>query len=189
MPHSSPAIPIAIRREVLFEARHHCAVCCNPLPLEQAHVIPWNKSREHSVANLIALCANCHSRADNEKWGIETLRKYKKDPCILAQKSNAPNETNAHLVQLIEMLVNKKIEEMVKRSDELASIVAAYTKAPCQVRVESVEPANSCKVVIQLPASAGQRLIRGFEEKDPLLRAFLDDIELLAVSLRADRKI
>jgi hypothetical protein len=55
MTDSRPAIPIEIRREVLFEARHHCAVCCNPLPLEQAHVVPWNESQEHSVANLIAL--------------------------------------------------------------------------------------------------------------------------------------
>src|SRR6266542_1957334 len=41
-----PVIPIEIRREVLFEARHHCAVCCNPLPLEQAHVVPWSESHE-----------------------------------------------------------------------------------------------------------------------------------------------
>ena len=77
MSNNRPAIPIAIRREVLFEARHHCAVCCNPLPLEQAHVIPWKESHEHSVADLIALCANCHSRADGEKWGVKVFRQYK----------------------------------------------------------------------------------------------------------------
>jgi type I restriction enzyme R subunit len=99
MPQDRPSIPVAIRREVLFEARHHCAVCCNPLPLEQAHVIPWNESHEHSVQNLIALCANCHARADREKWGVEVLRQYKNNPCILARKSNAPAGTDAHLVQ------------------------------------------------------------------------------------------
>jgi PLD-like domain/SNF2-related domain len=183
MPDNRPAIPIAIKRQVLFESRHHCAVCCNPLPLEQAHIISWNKVRIHNLANLIALCANCHSRADNEKWGVKTLQNYKIIPCILARKSNAPDGTSAHLVQLIEMLIDKKFEEMIERSAELASILAAYTRSPGQVRVESVTPANSCKVVIQLPAAASERLVRGFEEKDPMLRSFLDDINVLSVRL------
>ncbi len=41
-----PAIPIDIRREVLFEARHRCAVCCEPTPLERAHIHPWSKSKD-----------------------------------------------------------------------------------------------------------------------------------------------
>ena len=72
-----PAIPIDIQREVLFEARHRCAVCCEPTPLERAHIDPWSKSQDHSAANLIALCANCHTRADKEHWGIEYLGPYK----------------------------------------------------------------------------------------------------------------
>src|SRR5262245_49692009 len=105
-----PTVSAAIRREVLFEARHHCAVCCNPLPLEQAHVVPWHDSHEHSVANLIALCANCHSRADGEKWGAAVLRQYKENPCILARKGNAPEQAGTHLSQLVEILVEKKFE-------------------------------------------------------------------------------
>src|SRR5262249_25412650 len=181
MPDNRPSIPVAIKREVLLESRHHCAVCCNPLPLEQAHIIPWNKVRVHNLTNLIALCANCHSRADNEKWGVKTLQNYKTIPCILARKSNVPDGTDAHLVQLIELLVAKTVAEMLERSGEFASMVAAYTKSPGQVKVESVKPANSCNVVIQLPPTAGQRLIRGFEEKDPMLRSFLDDIDVLSV--------
>jgi len=183
MPQDRPSIPVEIRREVLFEARHHCAVCCNPLPLEQAHVIPWNESHEHSVANLIALCPNCHTRADGEKWGVETLRKYKDNPCILARKSNEPEGTDAHLVQLVEMLVQKKVEEMMLRSSELGSAVAAYTTAPGEVKVISIGPANSCRVVLSLPREAAQKLLAGFQRRDPLLRAFLDDFELLAVRL------
>jgi type I restriction enzyme R subunit len=81
-----PAIPIEIQREVLFEARHRCAVCCEPTPLERAHIDPWGKSHDHSAANLIALCANCHTRADKERWGEEYLSRYKKKPCALAAK-------------------------------------------------------------------------------------------------------
>ena len=181
MSNNRPAIPIAIRREVLFEARHHCAVCCNPLPLEQAHVIPWNESREHSVANLIALCANCHSRADGEKWGVKVLRKFKSDPCILARKSNAPEGSTSHLVQLVEVLVQKKVEEMMLRSSQLGSAVAAYTTAPGEVEVVSVGPANSSRVVLRLPRAAAQKFLAGFQRHDPLLLAFLDDFEVLAV--------
>lgn len=185
-----PAIAIAIRREVLFEARHHCAVCCNPLPLEQAYVVPWNESHEHSVANLIVLCANCHSRADGEKWGVKVLRQYKNDPCILARRSNAPEGSAAHLVQLVETLVQKKVEEMMLRSSELGSAVAAYTSAPGMVNVISVEPANSSRVVISLPRRAAQKFLAGFQRRDPLLLAFLDDFELLAVrSLSQSRAI
>ena len=61
-----PEIPIKIQREVLFEARHRCAVCCDPTPLEQAHIIAWSKSKNHSLEKLIALCANCHERSP--KW-------------------------------------------------------------------------------------------------------------------------
>jgi hypothetical protein len=40
--------------------------------------------------NLIALCANCHERADTEKWGVSYLQRYKKSPCIIARGSPSP---------------------------------------------------------------------------------------------------
>src|SRR2546426_207678 len=85
-----PAIPIEIQREVLFQARHRCAVCCEATPLEQAHICAWSESRDHSEANLIALCANCHERADHEKWGEGYLRRYKQYPCALAANALPP---------------------------------------------------------------------------------------------------
>jgi superfamily II DNA or RNA helicase len=188
MPNARPAIPVAIKREVLFEARHHCAVCCNALPLEQAHVIPWSASHEHSVANLIALCANCHARADDEDWGPDVLRKYKENPCILARKNNAPEGTLDHMLQHLEALVDKKFEEMNGRVNELTSSLAAYTHSPGQVKALSVEPTNSSRVVLQLPSDAADELMRAFQENDPLLLAFLDDFRLLALR-RLDTRI
>ena len=81
-----PRIPAETARQVLIEAGHRCAVCGTPTPLEQAHIIPWSKSRDHSAANLICLCANCHSRTDKEKWGQRTLRQYKLCPWVLRQQ-------------------------------------------------------------------------------------------------------
>ena len=56
-----PAIAIEIRREVLFEARHRCAVCCDPTPLEQAHIIAWSKSKDHRVLRS-------YIQGDDGKW-------------------------------------------------------------------------------------------------------------------------
>ena len=80
-----PAIPAEIAREVLIESGHRCAVCGAGCPLERAHIIPWHKSKEHKAKDLICLCANCHQRADHEKWGEKTLREYKRRPWIHRQ--------------------------------------------------------------------------------------------------------
>ena len=44
---SRPAIPKEIAEEVIFEARHRCSACCEPVALERAHIIPWSKSSDH----------------------------------------------------------------------------------------------------------------------------------------------
>jgi type I restriction enzyme R subunit len=88
-----PAIPAEIVREVLFESGHRCAVCGTPCPLERAHVIPWHKSREHKAEDLICLCPNCHERADKEKWGEKTLRKYKQMPWVLRHNTDMRGAT------------------------------------------------------------------------------------------------
>ena len=107
MPKSRPAIPVEIKRDVLFEARHHCAVCCTSLPLEYAHVVPWSKSKDHSLENLIALCANCHERADNEEWGVSYLRRYKKSPCIIARGD--PQPMTAEQKMLVDLIVESQL--------------------------------------------------------------------------------
>src|SRR5262245_16756911 len=122
---SRPAIPIEIRREVLFEARHRCAVCCEPLPLEYAHIIPWRDTHDHSLVNLVALCANCHSRADNENWGEPFLRRYKQQPCALQRDAMLPllPEQKA-LVDLIIAIDPDHMTEVQRL--RVVSMMAAY---------------------------------------------------------------
>ena len=62
-------------------------------------------------------------------------------------------------------------------------MIAAYTKSPGHVKIQSIEPANSCRLVIQLPEKAAQVLLQGVDAHDPELRMFLDDIKLLSVHL------
>lgn len=76
-----------VSRRVLIESGHRCAVCGEACPLERAHIIPWSSSRDNRPENLICLCANCHQRADHERWGEETLRRYKENPWVFRSKS------------------------------------------------------------------------------------------------------
>ena len=176
-----PAIPVEIKRDVLFEARHRCAVCCEPTPLERAHIRAWSKSQDHSVANLIALCANCHARADSEKWGEEYLGRYKKNPCALA--ANAPPVVSAEQKAIIDMVVASDPEQMTdEQRRRFVSMVAAYAGVQIgSIQVLSVSSANSIRLRLEMPEGVAAKLLTGFERRDPLLGAFLDDFVLVRV--------
>ena len=178
---SRPAIPIEIQREVLFQSRHHCAVCCEPLPLEFAHIIPWKDTQDHSVENLIALCANCHERADGEKWGVSYLQRYKANPCIIARYSDNGTPMTYEQKALVDLIIGCDPDQMTEsKRQRLVSMVAAYAGVPFpSVRVESVTPTNSSCVRLMMPADGAERLVYGFKSRDPLLKAYLEDFDLL----------
>jgi type I restriction enzyme R subunit len=178
---SRPAIPVDVRREVLFEARHRCAVCGEPIPLEFAHVISWCETEDHSVANLIALCANCHSRADQEKWGANVLGRYKREPHALRTNSLPP--VSGEQKSLVDLILASAPDEMTDRQRlRLVSMVAAYAGVSfSDARVVSVTAANSTRVRLSLPKAGADRLVAGHRRSDPRLKAFLEDFELLSV--------
>lgn len=73
-----PAIPAEIRRKVLVEAGHRCAIpTCRYIEVDIHHIIPWAKCLKHEYKNLIALCPNCHRRADRDEIDRKSLRLYK----------------------------------------------------------------------------------------------------------------
>lgn len=62
------SIPEKLRRKVLVEAGHRCAIpTCRHTRVEVAHIVPWPKVKEHTFENLIALCPNCHDLYDKDK--------------------------------------------------------------------------------------------------------------------------
>src|SRR5438045_2980803 len=93
-----PTIPRAVQEEVLFEARHRCVVDCFPVSLEKAHIIPWCETQDHSAANLIVLCANCHTRSHAENWPESMLRRYKQRPCALESNLMPPMSAEQKLI-------------------------------------------------------------------------------------------
>ncbi|MDX0449116.1 HNH endonuclease [Sinorhizobium medicae] len=73
-----PSIPAEIRRKVLVEAGHRCAIpTCRYIEVDIHHIIPWAKCQKHEYDNLIALCPNCHRRADRDEIDRKSLRLYK----------------------------------------------------------------------------------------------------------------
>lgn len=79
------SIPTQIKRAVLVEAGHRCAIpTCRATTTEIAHIVAWAKSQDNSFENLIALCPNCHTRYDqkSEIDGI-AMRMYKYNLSIL----------------------------------------------------------------------------------------------------------
>lgn len=73
-----PAIPAEIRRAVLVEAGHRCAIpTCRYPSSDLHHIIPWETCKAHDFDNLIALCPNCHRRADSGEIDRKSLRLYK----------------------------------------------------------------------------------------------------------------
>lgn len=61
-------LPADLKRQVLIEAGHRCAIptCKNPTT-EIAHIKPYSEVLGHTFDNLIALCPNCHTRYDRVK--------------------------------------------------------------------------------------------------------------------------
>ena len=74
-----PPIPAGIKRKVLVEAGHRCAIpTCRHIDVDVHHIIPWSTCKKHEYENLIALCPNCHRRAHkNNEIDRKSLRLYK----------------------------------------------------------------------------------------------------------------
>jgi hypothetical protein len=78
MPDGRPAIPMELKRRVLMEAGHRCAIpTCKSVPVELAHIEPWSEVRDHSFENLIALCPTCHTRYDRGDIDRVSMKGYK----------------------------------------------------------------------------------------------------------------
>jgi 5-methylcytosine-specific restriction endonuclease McrA len=66
MTQSRESIPAELKRKVLVEAGHRCAIpaCRSVVGVDIHHIIPWAKCKKHEYKNLIALCPNCHRMAE-----------------------------------------------------------------------------------------------------------------------------
>ncbi|MFE5613981.1 HNH endonuclease [Streptomyces sp. NPDC056470] len=78
MTQARKAVPAEVKRAVLVEAGHRCAIpTCKTSTTEIAHIRPWRVVREHKVENLIALCPTCHTRFDKGEIDRKAMLQYK----------------------------------------------------------------------------------------------------------------
>jgi len=174
-----PAIPAGITREILLESGHRCAVCGTPCPLERAHIIPWHKSREHKAEDLICLCANCHERADKEKWGEKTLREYKRRPWVLRQyRTDKSNMDVTGFKDAGEATLESFMEKaQATKLDVLNALYQAY-------KVEPGEKVNSEQIRKTLGLSREQMndIILALRERGFIEAEFVDARALLRIT-------
>jgi len=73
------SISTELKRKILVESGHRCAIpTCRFPTIEIAHIEPWSDVKEHTYENLIALCPNCHTRADKGEIDRKSLKIYKR---------------------------------------------------------------------------------------------------------------
>lgn len=84
---SRDAIPADIKRSVLVEAGHRCAIpTCRNTTTEIAHIRPWAETKDHAFENLIALCPNCHTRYDKGEMDRKAMQMYKHNLGIMTHR-------------------------------------------------------------------------------------------------------
>lgn len=82
-----PPIPAELKRQVLVEAGHRCAIpTCRQVPVELAHIVAWAKCKEHTFPNLIALCPTCHTRYDRGEIDRKAMLAYKHNLSVLTSR-------------------------------------------------------------------------------------------------------
>jgi len=121
-----PSIPTEIKRRILIEAGYRCAVPTCRFPIaENAHIVSWADSKNHSYENLIALCPNCHTMYDSGKIDQTAIIAYKKKLMFLNEvysrfELDVLDHLKAHKRALIpsELLVKRLLEEGIVIHEE-----------------------------------------------------------------------
>jgi hypothetical protein len=69
--------PAAVRRELLVESNHACAICKTPAPPQFHHMLEWAKIKHHDPAHMLHLCGACHDRCGNGQIDHRSQIMYK----------------------------------------------------------------------------------------------------------------
>jgi hypothetical protein len=105
--------PVAVRRELLVEAGHCCAICPNRVPLQFHHMIDWAVVKHHDPRHMIAVCANCHAFCANGFIDYQAQMQY---------KSRLASGVN-RLVEVLRKLVTATPEPCSSLANELTTAI------------------------------------------------------------------
>ncbi len=88
-----PPIPQGTLHELLYKSRNTCCVCHDrSRGVVVHHIVPWAKSRNHDINNLVVLCSLCHDKAHTTKeltreLTPQQLRHHKKEWLAESQRA------------------------------------------------------------------------------------------------------
>lgn len=98
------AIPASLKRQLLVECGHRCAVTgCGHPAVEFHHIVPWAQCQEHDYRNMIALCPNHHVMADRGEIDRKAQRMYKSRTA--AFHDGFPLDTSPDTLWVMEILL------------------------------------------------------------------------------------
>jgi len=54
--------PVSVRRALLCEANHRCAICRDSAPLQFHHILEFSRLSHHDAHHMLAVCGTCHDK-------------------------------------------------------------------------------------------------------------------------------
>lgn len=106
-----PSIPAEIKRAVLVEAGHRCAIPrCDQTEIDVHHIVPWSECKKHEYSNLIALCPVCHRRAHKGDIDRKSLFLYKENLATNFRKNDA-DVFSSPVIEVKRRIYEKSISE------------------------------------------------------------------------------
>lgn len=176
-----PHISAEVKRQLFTDSGHKCSVCGESTELQTAHIVPFHVSQDDSYENLICLCANCHGRADKEKWGERTLSQYKLRPWVRRKYTNDPSARPP--MTKIKIRIDMEYKDCDPTSlSHLKHALAGFLRIPPEYVVLTLVGEGSVLILVVLPHVEAERLMRAFETKDPALSEHLGPFHLLGVN-------
>lgn len=128
MAEERPAIPRALKRDVLIESGYRCAIPhCRETTLEIHHIVDWAEVRKHTFDNLIALCANCHARVTRKEIDPKAIRQIKGNLSVLTHRygdlerrilvffAQHPSESSIQIDQSLTILTSYLLDDGLVR--------------------------------------------------------------------------
>ncbi len=70
--------PVAVRRTLLVEANHRCAICRQPVArIQFHHILEWEKVKHHDPKHMMAVCGLCHDDCGIGRIDKDSQWRYK----------------------------------------------------------------------------------------------------------------
>jgi hypothetical protein len=87
--------PIGVRRKLLVESRHRCAICREMTPIVFHHMIEFSSIKHYDLQNMLALCPNCHTLCTQGAIDLPSQYQYKENLLTAQNDGSMPGFTTS----------------------------------------------------------------------------------------------